>query len=80
MNNKHRVKSFLSRELIIIFLLGLCVNQALAQDLDSLYTQTMLKNGAQAPDFLIDSVSNTHLSDFRGRYVVLHFWASWCPD
>ena len=80
MNNKHRVKSFLSRKLIIIFLFGLCVNQALAQDLDSLYTQTMLKNGAQAPDFLIDSVSNTHLSDFRGRYVVLHFWASWCPD
>ena len=47
MNNKHRVKNFLSRELIIIFLLGLCVNQALAQDLDSLYTQTMLNHGVR---------------------------------
>ena len=51
-----------------------------AQDLDSLYAQSMLRNGMEAPDFMVDSLSNTHLKDFRGRYVVLHFWASWCPD
>lgn len=52
----------------------------LAQDLDSLYTQSMLKNGMVAPDFVIDSATNARLEDLRGRFVVLHFWASWCPD
>lgn len=52
----------------------------MAQDLDSLYTQSMLRNGMEAPDLLVDSTSNTRLKDLRGRYVVLHFWASWCPD
>ncbi len=51
-----------------------------AEDLDSLYTQEMLRYGAEAPDFMIDSLSNTSLKSMRGRYVVLHFWASWCPD
>lgn len=52
----------------------------MAQDLDSLYTQSMLRNGMEAPDFMVDSTSNTRLKDLKGRYVVLHFWASWCPD
>ncbi len=50
------------------------------KDLDSLYAQDMLKVGMEVPDFVIDSVSNTSLKSLRGRYVVLHFWASWCPD
>lgn len=53
---------------------------AVGQDLDSLYSQSMLRNGMESPDFMVDSVSNTRLKDLRGRYVVLHFWASWCPD
>ena len=52
----------------------------MAQDLDSLYTQSMLRNGMEAPDFMVDSTSNTRLKDLKGRYVVLHFWASWFPD
>ena len=28
---------------------------AVAQDLDSLYAQDMLHNGAEAPDFMVDS-------------------------
>lgn len=50
------------------------------KDLDSLYAQDMLKVGMEVPDFVIDSVSNMSLKSLRGRYVVLHFWASWCPD
>jgi peroxiredoxin len=36
--------------------------------------------GAPAPDFTIqDSERKVTLSDFRGKIVVLNFWASFCP-
>ena len=51
-----------------------------AKDTDSLYTPSMLSIGTLVPDIVIDSIHNISLSSLRGRYVVLHFWASWCPD
>ncbi len=36
--------------------------------------------GTQAPDFTIqDGDHKVSLSDFRGKVVVLNFWATWCP-
>jgi cytochrome c biogenesis protein CcmG/thiol:disulfide interchange protein DsbE len=37
--------------------------------------------GKPAPNFsLEDSTGRTvHLSDYRGKFVVLNFWATWCP-
>lgn len=53
-----------------------------AQDLDAEYAVDLLKPGVQAPDFTLNDINGkpVTLSSFRGRQVVLVFWASWCPD
>ncbi len=37
--------------------------------------------GLPAPDFQLASLDGTtvKLSDFRGKAVLLNFWATWCP-
>lgn len=38
--------------------------------------------GREAPDFELQDVStgkSVRLSDFRGKAVLLNFWATWCP-
>lgn len=39
-----------------------------------------LKNGAKAPDFELKTLTGetVKLSDFRGKKVLLNFWATWC--
>ena len=65
----------------VLMLLGLTTN-AMAEDLDSLYAQSLLKEGTQAPNFELPTPEGkkVQLSDFKGKYVLIDFWASWCPD
>ena len=41
-----------------------------------------LRKGEISPNFTAQDTlgNNISLSDFKGKYVVLDFWASWCPD
>lgn len=69
--------------LLALSLVSVCAfGQEKEEDPDVLYAKTLLQPGRQAPDFLLKDLNGKEysLTDFRGRYVVLVFWASWCPD
>lgn len=43
--------------------------------------QDGLKIGAKAPDFQLTTLTGetVKLSDFKGKKIMLNFWATWCP-
>ncbi len=41
----------------------------------------IITSGDRAPEFQVQASDGTlvNLSDFRGKVVLVHFWATWCP-
>ena len=63
-----------------VFLLGaLLVIGAMQQGMREGNQRTLV--GASAPDFSLSTFEGNvvRLSNYRGRPVVINFWASWCP-
>ena len=52
------------------------------EDLDLKYATEMLAPGTAVPEFTLNDIEGkqVNITDFKGRKVVLLFWASWCPD
>ena len=77
------MKKILLSALLFIFA-AFCLNaqNAAEEDLDLKYAVDLLVPGTAAPDFELSDINGSpiRISDFRGRKVVLVFWASWCPD
>jgi len=81
LNNKtHPMKKAHLRSLIFLFILS-TINLANGQTNTSKIRE--LKVGDKCPDFLFthiinNSTSEARLSDFKGKLVILDFWATWC--
>lgn len=85
-------KTILTLVLLAMSIGGVQAQQT--DDADAKYTQGLLSVGTEAPDFIIKNAKNeipaVSLSDYRthqedsllrpGCWVVLDFWATWCPD
>ncbi|KFL43303.1 thiol-disulfide oxidoreductase [Lysinibacillus sp. BF-4] len=58
------------------------INESLlGKAMDLNYKQTGLRKGDTPPDFTLTTLDGEKvtLSDYKGKKVILNFWASWCP-
>ncbi len=59
----------------------IAVNTEGRRRVDSIQALMSLGTGDPAPDFTLETLDGTKVSlaDQRGRFVVMDFWATWCP-
>ena len=50
------------------------------EEKDGVVNKVEVEEGKEAPDFALDNLygDKISLSDFRGKIVLLNFWATWC--
>lgn len=72
-----------------LFIIGLMLSsmvllnaQESHEDMVAKYDALLLEKGTKAPDFKLETPDGKTLTlgDFKGKYLVLDFWAIWCPD
>ncbi len=74
----------MKRALIVILVIAAIVTAILVARFRSSHrtsaAATVLSNKQMALDFGLESLDRrtVHLSDFRGKAVILNFWATWC--
>lgn len=66
----------------VLFMSQAICAQNLQEDPDLQYAVDLLKPGSDAPAFTLNDLQGkaVSLKDFKGKTVVLVFWATWCPD
>ena len=67
---------------VIIALFAVAMVQAMGNEETKLENQkTGLEAGNKAPDFELKTLAGetAKLSSFKGKKVMLNFWATWCP-
>ena len=65
--------------LSVISSITACNGDNMAGDDDERDATELLKKGDFAPDFTVGGKVGK-ISNLKGKYVVIDFWASWCPD
>ena len=72
-----------TKRILLLALLALIAAPALRAQDKQPDNSALLHIQSKAPDFLlptVDGEAKIALSDYAGRYLVIDFWASWCPD
>ena len=85
LNKIHSQYKYMKR--ILFFVMGVVITvtayaQSAQLDADAKYAQQLLKAGEQAPDFKMKTLEGKTFKfakQTKGKYVLLDFWASWCP-
>jgi peroxiredoxin len=73
------------RSIVLILLLlagvGIITLLQFKDDTFNLSGKSRLGKGVQAPDFALPDIEDkmVRLTEYRGKVVLLHIWATWCP-